>query len=391
MRKFVTVLMAMILSLSAIAAERTEIKGKILLHDTETVPGDFVVVYAQSFGAGTMSDENGEFSLKVPAGSGKETTIEISRIGYTMVQQKVVLNGSIVDLGEIVLEQQTLMLMAAYVTDDGKTPEEAILSKLWANCKQNRKKTLNYRAEVDYNIATHELPVVAEALPSLAVGAVKVYASHEGYGPLIRYCLKNDDFSVHASMCRQVKNGNTSDFSKKLISSNRKLPDDVKRNVLDIFQFMDFYDIMYGTTNAWGEKFAKKHKFHLTGTYEYGDKLVDVLSHTDRHKRATTVIHIVEDDWMIMKLQVITKEGEVLRCEARNIGNGVYMPISLVLKPSATVIRAKDIPEMIFRIQDDKNIKPKTKEKMIKVLEENQGHDFNPYVSLSGNVRYRIL
>ena len=146
--------------------------------------------------------------------------------------------------------------------------------------------------------------------------------------------------------------------------------------------------ILYGETTKWGEKFSKSQVFSLEGTYEYGDKLVDVIRWVDPKNRFSANIHIVEDDWGILKVQLFHWEGEVLRCEARNAGNGVYMPISFVLKPSVTMVRAEQIPGLIAEIRKSNSFKEKTKEKAIKVLERNLGHDFNPYISFGFNIRY---
>ncbi len=378
-------------AVSSMAAVKTEIRGRVLLREEPVKYGDYVMVYAKSFNSGTLSDEFGQFSLSLVTAAPKEVKIEFSRIGYATLTETVNLVGGTVDLGDIYLDVQHLMLAAAYVTPDGKSPGEAVMAKLWEQGKLLKNNRFDYRANISYDMATHEIPLVASVLPKGTVGFAKFIGATQGYGPLFRYCLKNDDFSAKASLGRQVKGNQTTNYNKKLISSDKPLPDNVKQNVLGIFDFIDLFDLVYGDANSWGEKWAKKHKFRLVGTYEYGDKLVDVLKYTDRHSRGTINLHIVEEEWAILKIQVYTKEGEVLRCESRDVGNGMYMPISFVLKPSVTMIRAEQIPELIEEVKKSKDFNAKTKEKMIKVLEERQGTDFNPYISVGCNVRYTLL
>ncbi len=392
MRRFLAILSFLLLSLVAFPASRTEIRGRVMLNGEEKSPGDYVMVYCKEFGTGVLSDENGWFSIRIPSAGPKKVKLEYSRIGYDVLMVDYEPNGGTVDAGEILLEPQTLMLMAAYVVPDGMSPSEYILSKVWETTRKNRKKKFNYRAEINYKVTTHELPVVAKTLPKAAVGLAKMFGSFQGYGPMIRYCLKNDDFSAKASLSRSVKDGKKTDFAHKLLWSDKPLPENVKENVTHLFDFIDLYDIMYDDASSYAEKFTGRHKFKLVGTYEYDGRLVDVLSWTDYKGRVTANLHVVEEKWTFMKLQVYTKEGEVLRCEAREIGNGVYMPVSMLMKPSVTMVRNSDIPVLMDEVRKNKSLTKGSRERMLKVLESKHsaGEDFNPYISISGSCRYRV-
>lgn len=391
MKRFLHICILLFLAESiAMAAVKVEISGRVVLGEKGgSSPADYVMIYAKEYGVGTLSDEDGNYNLSVIT-SASSIHLEYSRIGYSVVDTTIVLTPPVTTVEPVVLQSQPLMLMAAYITKDGRDPAQVVLSNLWARCRQIRKNPFDFRADVEYRVATHEIPLVASALPKLATGAVKLFAGFQGYGPLVRYCLKNDDFQAHAKMFRQVKGGVSQDYNKTLVSSNKPLPSDVQRNVLDAFGMIDIFNTMYGDSAVWGEKFAKKHKFTLTGTYEYGDKLVDVLSCTDRRGKTTAVLHIVEESWAILKAQLITREGEVLRLEARDIGNGVYMPISLVVRPSVSVIHADEIPGVIQSLQNNSSLPKKSRERLIKILRDHEGRDFNPYISVSGNVRYKL-
>lgn len=383
--------MAIMASATAGAIIRTELSGCIYLKDEQVVPADYAMVYAKEYGMGTLTDEHGNYTLHIPGTAPKTVRIEISRIGYASVNLTVALTGGHIDMEPVYMDSQPLMLTASYVIPEGKTPAQFVLSKVWERSKQVRKSPFDYRADMDYIISTHELPVVAQAVPKAYVGIAKAIGSYEGYGPMIRYCLKHDDFSASAVCSRQVKGGQTVDFNRRLISSDQPLPDNVKNNVINLMSMFDLVDLMYGESNVWGEKWSKKHKFTLSGTYEQGDDLVDVLRYRDHRGRVTANVHVVEQKWMITKIQLFTKEGEVLRIEARDVGNGIYLPISMVLKPSVSMIRAEKIPELIESIRRDKNIPKKSAARMIEVLESHIGEDFNPYIAVSGNVRYRLL
>ena len=170
---------------------------------------------------------------------------------------------------------------------------------------------------------------------------MKFIAAVKGVGPLVKYCLEEDEFSASVRLDRVVRRGKTTDYNKKLLSG-ANLPPKVQKNILNLFSLIDLFDILYGTATSWGENFSSKHKFTHAGTYEYGDKIVDVIEWKDSRVRAA--VHIVEDDWGILKAQLYSREGEVIRCEARDSGNGVYMPVACVMKPALTMVRDEQIP-----------------------------------------------
>lgn len=375
--------------LLSVAASAFDIKGRILLKDSTFVAGDYVMVYCQQLGTGTLSDEDGRFDLKLP-GKPAKVRLEFSRIGYTTAYLELDCNAGETTIADLIMEPQALMLTAAYITPEGMDPAQFVLSRLWEQSKTNRRKQLDYRAGIEYDVATHEIPLVVSVLPKGLVGLARFAVALQGYGPLVRYCLKHDDFRAHVKLERQVKNGKTLDFNHRLISSDKALPENVRKNILSVFELVDLFDLLYGEATEWGQKFSKKHKFTLVGTYEYGDKLVDVLRWSNSRMKISATVHVVEEDWGILKVQIHSREGEVMRCEARDCGNGVYMPISMVLKPAVTMVRAEQIPELIEEVKKSNSFNKATRDRAVKLLEDHLGQDFNPYVSVTCNVRYNL-
>ncbi|MCM1503067.1 MAG: carboxypeptidase-like regulatory domain-containing protein [Bacteroidales bacterium] len=384
MKRTISISALLLLTFNAMAAH---LSGRVFLRDTVLTAGDYVMVYCQSCGTGTLSDENGNYSIDLPD-SHENIRLEFSRIGYTTVYREIAASESGIKIEDVIMEPQPMMLTAAYVIPDDMEPGEFVLSKVWEQSRMNSKKHMNYSAEISYDMATHDIPIVAQMVPKGMLGLAKFAVAMKGYGPLLKYCLENDDFSATVSLRRDVTKGKAKDSGHTLVRSDSELPKNVQKDVMSIFGMLDLFDLIYGETTNWGEKFSSKNRFELVGTYEYGDKLVDVLEWSNPKMKLKATVHVVEEDWGILKVQMYTAEGEVMRCEARNTGNGVYMPVSFILKPSVTMIRAEQIPELIEVIRNDANIKKNLKEKSIKVLEEHTGQDFNPYVSFSFNIRY---
>ncbi|MDE6871339.1 MAG: carboxypeptidase-like regulatory domain-containing protein [Bacteroidales bacterium] len=384
MKRIVLALIIMSMSLSIRA---DHLGGRVFLRDTTVTGGDFVMVYCEACGTGTLTDEKGYYSLEIPGSSG-QVKIEFSRIGYTTVYVELDGTGGDIELEDVILEPQPLMLTAAYVIPDGMDPGAFVLSKVWEQSKKNSNKQQSYSADIIYDIVTHDIPTIARMIPKGMLGIVKVAVAMKGFGPLFRYCIDNDDLAATVSLRRNVVKGKAKDHDQQIVRSDQELPKNVQKNIMSVFGLIDLYDMIYGETAEWGEKFSSRNHFDLVGTYEYGGKLVDVLEWSDPKMMRKATVHVVEDDWGILKVQMFSNNDEVMRCEARDTGSGVYMPVSFVLKPTVTMVSAEQIPELIEMIKNNEEMSKKLKERSIKVLEENLGKDLNPYISFSFNIKY---
>lgn len=376
------------------------------------IPGDYVMVYVPELKVGTLSDENGNYSLSIPGQGARTIEIEFSRIGYATVRGRYELKATntadaaghttstagtattpdqsaTITLPTLTLSPQTLMLTAAIATPEGMSPAQYILSRVIKQTKAVKGNRLSYEADISYDFATHEIPLLATALSRGQVGMTKFAGTLMGIGPLVKYCLTNDDISAHATLHRSVVKGKAKDSDGRVVKSNPyPLPPKVQQNILDFFGNIDLFDLLYGTGGDMGKSFAKDHEFQLEGSYEYRDKLVHVLSWRARHMGVK--LHVVDGEWAILKMQVLRSHGEVLRIEARDMGGGVYMPATFVMNPSFTHIRNEQIPELIRMVRENKQLKKAGKARMIALLEERYRNkeDFNPYVACGFSVRY---
>ncbi len=392
MRFFRVILCTVMLFLGGMTASaQRQVTGKVFLDPYSQVPGDYVMIYFPALSTGTMTDESGNFVMNLPSWHLNKIDVEYSRIGYDTVTKTVTLTGDVTELETVNMQVQTLMLTAAYVTPDGMSPSEFILSKVWEKTKENRQKELTYGADITFNFATHELPLVVGALPKGKVTLAKLAVRMMGYGSLLSYVIKNDDISAEGSLSRTAVNGKPMDFSQKITkSSPSSLPKGVQKDIFQLLNDIDLFELVYGETNDWGQKFSKKHKFKLVGTYEYGGRHEEDGSWSGREK-ITLNIHIVEEEWGILKIQCISREGEIMRGECRDSGNGVYMPVSFILQPTVTKVRNENIPLLIEEVDKMDQLTKSSKERARKILEERYeaGEDFNPYITCGFNVRYR--
>ncbi len=389
--RYIYIIGGLFLTLACSSAYAGNIRGHIDKRDTSVSPAAYAMAYAKELRTGTTADENGDFVLRVPDEyNGKKIVVEYSLIGYSSVEKELEVcpNGVTAPADSVILDFSPIMLAASYVTADGKDPAEYILSQVWKTADKNRKKVKNYSAHVEYTLATHELPMVAHILPGFTLMMAKIAAGFMGVGPVVDYATKHDDLMASVSLDRTIKNGVRKDSNHQILEMTENLPRNVQNNIKSIFGKVDLYGLLYGKDNAWGRKFTRRSTFVLQGSYNYGDYIVDVLHWDDPNSDASATIHVLEDNWSILKVQVGRGE-EAVQCEARDIGGGIFLPVSFVMRPALTRIKAKDIPAFIERAEieiKDKGIRKRA----VKLLEgyRDRGEDFNPYIAARFNVRY---
>ncbi len=365
------------------------ITGTVVFRDSTLTAGKYVMVYSPSSGAGTLTDESGRYSIKVPdRGSAR---LEYAIMGYRTEYRTVPLSGrGVTEVDTVCLDIQPIMLAAAYLTPDGEAPSKYILSQVWKTADRNRRRLAGYDASITYNIASSGIPEVASILSGFKTFLLKMAAGRLGYGPLLKHVISKDEFSAAAALERSVKGSRTVDSGKRILESNEKLPREVKENILSLFDEVNLYEMLYGEKNEWGRKFSSSHTFELTGTYEYGDKLVDILSWQDSHSGVRATVHVIEDDWGLLKIE-IGRGGEVISCEARDVGGGIYMPVCFIVKPELMLIRAEEIPELIYDLEHNRRLDRQMTRRTVEVLRRHEGEDYNPYITIGYNVEYRKI
>lgn len=371
-------------------AQTCRVHGRIFFLDSLTRPAQNVTIFNPKTSHGTISEENGTFGLSLKASvKGEKYTLEFSHIGYESILKEVTCKPSQdIDLGEIVLEEQLIMLPTAYVTPKYKTAADYILAQVRKRAKENRKAHPNYNATISYSGKTHHIPLISKVLPGIAEGAVKAAASMLGLGNCVRYAMDTDDLCGEASCERSVNGGSTRDYNARIVRSSTALPPKVEKELKGVFKYIDLFNFLYSDDCLWGLNNHYRYHFTHTGTYMWNGKYVDILKWKGKQGFLSATIHVVQDDWGILKIEAGYQDKMIL-CESRDRGDGVYMPVSLVVTPSFfPVIKASKIPKYIEDVNADKRIGKSVKKKIISVLEANSDKDIHPYIVGRISVRY---
>ncbi|MCQ2149664.1 MAG: carboxypeptidase-like regulatory domain-containing protein [Bacteroidales bacterium] len=372
-------------------AEAQTLRGTVCFRDSAVTPAAYSTVYLPDLKSGTTVSSDGTFSIGFDRRkSAGKLRVEFSFIGFeTSIKEIDTGNAGDCQIDTVFLERQDLMLPAAYVVPGFRNPADYILQQVSRQAAANRKKFSNYAMDIDYDFRTCGLPTVSGILSGFALGAVKAATGLMGFGPLVRYALENEDLSASVSLSRRMENGKEYDSNLTLNESNPVLPAKVRRNVLDASRHLHLDEFLYSDDCLWGKNKRMQFKFNLVASYQWGDCIVDVLKWTDKKGRLSATVHVVEDSWGILKVEA-GYDDKLVRCEARDIGGGYFLPVSFTVTPSFfPMIKAEDIPRYIEKVKTDDRLDKGTRTRLVKVLESQTGKDFHPYVVGSFSVRYR--
>lgn len=365
---------------------RRSVSGLVYFRDTTERPAPYVMVFSPRYGIGTLTDEDGRYCISIPQCD--EAELEYSIMGWHTEYRTVTPGGRSAAASDTVfLSLQPVMLAAAYLTPEGWSASKYILSQVWKTADRNRKKIAGYQADVTYNIASHGIPEVSTILSWFKIGLLKIAAGRFGYTPLLKYVLSHDDFYAKASLHRVVKGSKATDSDNRLLESSAPLPPKVSDNILSLFSFVNLYEMLYGEGNEWGKKFSSKHEFELVGTYEWGRHLVDILTWQDKNSKVRATVHVVEDIWGVLKIE-IGRGPEVITCEARDVGEGIFMPICFIVKPELMRIKAEEIPVLIDDLENNRRLDRQMTRKAVELLRKHEGSDYNPYITVGYTVEY---
>ena len=125
---------------------------------------------------------------------------------------------------------------------------------------------------------------------------------------------------------------------------------------------------------------------------EQGEKVKE-----KRTRRTVSRLHVVEDDWGILKAE---KKGEHIQesTECRDLGGGIYMPISSSSRLTLPSVPADTLPKLIANAEKklkDPNGFNKTErkmaEKLIKQLKEHEGRVIRMELFFAYDIKYRYF
>ena len=403
--------MAAMTTLSSVAQT---LQGVVMLNDSTPCP--FATIYVASANRGIAANEKGEYMLdELPAGQLK---VEYSCMGQQTVRRELTLTKGETLVHNEALSEKLMLLPPAIVTPDGESPGHYVLRHVWNKAKENRSRIDSWQAAVKYEAGMNDMDLIFKIIPKKYMIMLKSAIALAGYKKIFNLALDHPSLKAKVSLVRTYANGKITDSDQKITECNEKLTPDEQKTLYSnkLLIQPDIFDEVYDDYEDWGRHGSGRDKFQLVGSYEQDGKVIDVLEYTttrtterekvneqgekykEKKTRSTVSrLHVVEDDWGILKAE---KKGDYIQksTECRDLGGGIYMPISSSSRLTLPTIPADSLPKLIAKSEEelkDPKIFNKSEQKMlerfIKQLKEHEGHDVRMEMIFAYDIKYRYF
>ena len=404
----------LLVALSALPSVAQTLQGVILLNDSTPCP--YATVYIASANRGIAANEKGEYMLdELPAGNLK---VEYSCMGQQTVRRELTLVKGEMLVHNEALSEKLMLLPPAIVTPDGETPAHYVLRHVWDKANENRSRIDSWQAAVKYDARMNDMDLIFNIIPKKYMILLKSALALAGYKKIFNLALDHPSLKAKVSLVRTYANGKITDSEQKIVECNENLTADEQKTLYKnkLLIMPDIFDEVYDDYEDWGRHGSARDKFQLVGSYEQDDKMIDVLEYVEtrtterekvneqgekvkekRTRRTVSRLHVVEDDWGILKAE---KKGEHIQesTECRDLGGGIYMPISSSSRLTLPSVPADTLPKLIANAEKklkDPNGFNKTErkmaEKLIKQLKEHEGRDIRMELFFAYDIKYRYF
>ena len=404
----------LLVALSVLPSVAQTLQGVILLNDSTPCP--YATVYVASANRGIAANEKGEYMLdELPAGNLK---VEYSCMGQQTVRRELTLVKGETLIHNEALSEKLMLLPPAIVTPDGETPAHYVLRHVWDKAHENRSRIDSWQATVKYDARMNDMDLIFNIIPKKYMILLKSALALAGYKKIFNLALDHPSLKAKVSLVRTYANGKITDSKQKIVECNENLTADEQKTLYKnkLLIMPDIFDEVYDDYEDWGRHGSARDKFQLVGSYEQDGKMIDVLEYietrtTEREKvneqgekvkekrtrQTVSRLHVVEDEWGILKTE---KKGEYIQesTECRDLGGGIYMPISSSSRLTLPSVPADTLPKLIANAEKklkDPNGFNKTErkmaEKLIRQLKEHEGRDVRMELFFAYDIKYRYF
>lgn len=359
------------------------LEGTLSLNDS--VVAQYATVYIPELRQGTMSDQDGHYKLdEIPAG---KWTIEFNYIGYKTERKKITFEKGKTLNQDLRFEEQPIRLAEVFITPNNEDPVVYITNKVIEHYK-NIKKRASYDVEADIDVHSQDFDFIPVVLPKAVLWMFHMVFKSVGYGNFIDFCFQHEIVEGSFEASNHYERGEITNRMSKMISGDPTWPDKVRDEVNKNFGKANFFDYPMRELKEKSPKQLKKDGFQFVGTVEEDDKVIDVLKRVKKIEDSDAVesctIYIVEDEWYIQRIEEQTRLSEI-RVECRDFGQGVYLPISVLMKP-----KQSNFAEMLRKTANEVRTKKEKDTKMVKRIDNYLAgkKEINPSITMCFNAKY---
>lgn len=313
------------------AQQTTHLQGRVYLNDT--LPAAYATLYLPQYGIGTVTDDQGQYWMdNIPVGNG--IILEFAHLGYKTDQVRLSLTESNHRYAhDHHMQEQAIQLAEVYLTPNGEDPCTYIMRKKFEQGQINRKRLITYQAVCNGSLHVQDVDLIMALLPGFVKTMLHGALRTVGMNALFNYIADNPKVDVSYLYEQSWNNGKVKNSDLKITSASPTIPEKARKQ-LSKFQTDSFFDLFYGSGKKFDAEKVKKQGWKLKGVIEENGQTIDVLARTegDSIKREYTA-YIIEDLWSVLRFEMHSNNGGFSRFECRDVGGGIYLPISYVTKP----------------------------------------------------------
>lgn len=366
------------------------LEGCVILNDT--TPAAYATIYLPKLGIGTITDHDGRYLIAdLPLGTHE---VEYSHLGYRTVKRNLIIDREKRMAHDERLEEQPIKLNDVYVTPNGEDPAIYILSHVAEQAAANRKRLASYDASVVHTFHAQDVDFIPAILPSAVNFLIKTVVRAARMGAIYNLCTQNERVDARLSSEHHFAKGKTRYANEHVLSSTPALTPKATEQLFRLTH-SELFDELYGEDLSYGSKAIRKGycQYKLKGTIEEDGKVIDVLEYSRQHDgyHCTTTLYVIEDIWGILRTEFLDN-NMYERTECRDIGGGIYLPISQMQDPKMgninfdEMVKAYKEGELTFDQDMDKQER-KVFERLSNYIEN--GRKLQPCMTSGYNIQYR--
>jgi len=264
------------------------IRGK--LTDAANAPVPFAAVYDETTYAGTTSNAEGYYDLKLEAG---KHSLVFKALGYYVVRRKLTTSTEYVDL-DIQMNEQPVEMKEVVITPGKEDPAYAIMRKVIARAPFHLNQVKEYQADVYLRGTIYLIKIPKIIAKNMEINGKK-------------NVLKSGDVYLEESF-NQLHFQAPDKYDQKVISFHSTFPgNDNSVNPMNIIRSSLYEPEMENITSPLAPKAFSYYTYRYEGFFYEGDNTIFKIKVTPRHNNQQLLsgtIYIIDQLWCLHSADV---------------------------------------------------------------------------------------
>jgi hypothetical protein len=264
------------------------IRGR--LTDAGKNPVPYAAVYDETTSAGTTSNAEGYYELKLEPG---KHSLVFKALGYYLVRRQLTTSFGFIDI-DIQMNEQAVELKAVVVTPGKEDPAYAIMRKVIARAPYHLNQVKEYSAEVYLRGTIHIINI-----PKFIAKRAEIDGK--------KNVIKNGDVYLQESI-NQLNFKAPDNYEQNVISYHSTFPGDGNEvNPMDIIRSSFYEPEMVDIVSPLAPKAFNFYNYHYDGFFNEGDQVIFKIGITPKHNSQQLMkgtLYVVDKLWCLHSADV---------------------------------------------------------------------------------------